>query len=73
VPCRWAGGGSVPDPAKDVAEDVRDAPRGHPFEPARDRGVDVSGQAVALSRSSPPAQTGCGTPSRRAGARPLRG
>ena len=39
APCRWAGGGSVPDPAKDVAEDVRDAPRGQPLEPARDRGV----------------------------------
>ena len=30
APCRWAGGRSVPDPAKDVTEDVQDAPRGQP-------------------------------------------
>ena len=47
APCRWAGDGSAPDPAKDVAEDVRDAPRNQPLRATYDHGGYVSGQADA--------------------------
>ena len=58
VPCRWAGGGSVPDPAKDVAGDVRDAPGGQPLRararPRRGR-LRSGGRTLTLH---PPAQRG---------------
>ena len=65
--CRAGGPGAAVCRIQPRTSPRTSGPEVNPFEPARDRGVYVSGQAVAHLTLDPPAQTGCGTPSQRAG------
>ena len=59
APCRWAGGRSVPDPAKDVTEDVQDArPRSTPSSPRATAAGTSPVRRSLISRSGSPGPNG---------------